>query len=409
MTNAAAAKSVPQQSPSTTSPSKSVHIVVQRYRSCKVLLQETDWISVGYSSSDHTIISNHSEDLNPSSEVTQTPSSDDVLQSEPEPACHCGLLVYVSFASNTDPVVVQQAALTVLNLSVLTTGLWGDGVSSSCSVLELAAQGESHQASLVLVPQANLISKVKSQGKSIQYHGQIRKEQGEQLYDYFVDCVRAAILEEQCRVRQTALPDHYLRWKELNNFSTSAAATAASSSTQTTQSAPLQVDPSTPPDQMFRDLSRYASWEEETGVPLTDVAGTPLTKSALKKLRKLQEAHAKRHAKWKLKLANDPNHDDDDDDDDDDNNKTAAAASTAVTVDAPVVSDVSAVVVVSDVSCEYRDEITPTEHAAPETNQHEWQSAVDPAFCHVVAGSFGKRQGLEMQSDMGPFCHVLQV
>jgi hypothetical protein len=38
-----------------------------------------------------------------------------------------------------------------------------------------------------------------------------------------------------------------------------------------------------------------------------------------------------------------------------------------------------------------------------------WQSALDPAFLHVVAGSFGKRQGLEMKSDMGPFCHVLQL
>jgi hypothetical protein len=48
MTTAAAAKSVPQQSPSAASPMKSVHMVVQHYRSCKVLLQETDWLSVGY-------------------------------------------------------------------------------------------------------------------------------------------------------------------------------------------------------------------------------------------------------------------------------------------------------------------------------------------------------------------------
>jgi D-Tyr-tRNAtyr deacylase len=401
MTTAAAAKSVPQQSPSAASPMKSVHIVVQRYRSCKVLLRETDWISVGYSS--------NQEDLKPSSEVTQTSSSD----VQPDPACHCGLLVYVSFASNTDPAVVQQAALTVLNLSVLTTGLWGDGVSSSCSVLELAARGGSHEASLVLVPQANLISKVKSQGKSIQYHGQIRKEQGEQLYDYFVDCVRAAILEEQCRVHQKPLPDHYMRWKDPNNFSTSTATSAASSSTQT-QSAPLQVDPSTPPDQMYRDLSKYASWEEETGLPLTDVAGEPLTKSALKKLRKLQEAHAKRHAKWNLKLAYQADHDNNDDD----NYKTAAVTATvaASIVDVPAESTVSAAIS-SAMSCEHTDETTsltttPAENAAaPDTDQqqYEWQSAVDPAFCHVVAGSFGKRQGLEMQSDMGPFCHVLQV
>jgi hypothetical protein len=56
--------SIPQQSPLLSSPMKSVHMVVQRYRSCKVLLQETDWVSVGYNNS------SNQEDLNPSSEGT---------------------------------------------------------------------------------------------------------------------------------------------------------------------------------------------------------------------------------------------------------------------------------------------------------------------------------------------------
>jgi hypothetical protein len=51
----------------------------------------------------------------------------------------------------------------------------------------------------------------------------------------------------------------------------------------------------------------------------------PLTRPTLKKLRKLQDFHAKRHAKWKLKLTTISNYDDDDD------NK--AAAVTVITVD----------------------------------------------------------------------------
>jgi hypothetical protein len=313
--------------------------------------------------------------------------------------------------------------VTILNLSVLTTGLWGDGVSS-CSVLELAArQGPSTHSththideapgcvSLVVVPQANLISKVKSQGKSIQYHGQIGKEQGEQLYDYFCDCITAAILEEQCRVRQTVLPASYLSWKDLNGFSTAtaaaAAAAAAASSAQTT------VDPGTPPDQIFRDAAKYASWDDETGLPLTDAAGESLTKSALKKLRKLQDAHAKRHAKWKL-LANNPHGDDND------VNTAAVAVAAAAAADVPAVSDITAAVKGLDMAADSRSQqaAAAAEHAAAaasddqdqqQQQHHEWQSAMDPTFCHVVAGSFGKRQGLEMQSDMGPFCHVLQV
>lgn len=37
-----------------------------------------------------------------------------------------------------------------------------------------------------------------------------------------------------------------------------------------------------------------------------------------------------------------------------------------------------------------------------------WSAALEDSFCRVVSGSFGKRQGLELSSEMGPFCHVLQ-
>jgi hypothetical protein len=56
----AAAKDVPQQSPSAANPTKAVHIVVQRSRSRESLLQETD---LGFRR-----LFQKKEDLNPSSE-----------------------------------------------------------------------------------------------------------------------------------------------------------------------------------------------------------------------------------------------------------------------------------------------------------------------------------------------------
>lgn len=105
--------------------SKSVHLVVQRYRRCELLLEESHWVEV---------------------------AGGDASSS------HCGLLVYVSFASSAAPSDVEQAAWTVMNLSLLTTGGWGDGETPR-SILDLADDEES-RTSVTVVPQANLISKV---------------------------------------------------------------------------------------------------------------------------------------------------------------------------------------------------------------------------------------------------------
>ena len=125
----------------------SVSVVVQRYRECKLLIDELEYVTVGGVDSS------------------------------------CGILAYVSFASSTTPQQVEQAAQTLLNLPVLTTGLWGDGASSTVSILALSADTTS-SCSLVIVPQANLISKVRQNGKSIQYHLQVNKEKGQELYEY---------------------------------------------------------------------------------------------------------------------------------------------------------------------------------------------------------------------------------
>lgn len=162
----------------------------------------------------------------------------------------------------------------------------------------------------------------KSQGKSIQYHGQIDKEKGAELYEFFCDGIRAEVYE--LLVSGTKDPD-YVAWKQ-----------------QRDQLMAQSLDPRLPPSQVFL-LSNYGSFDD-TGFPLTSVTGEELSKGVVKKLRKQYDSHAKRHQKW---LAT------------------------------------------------HTDAIM------------EWDQLL-PVGC-VLSGSFGKRQGLELQSDMGPFCHVMSI
>lgn len=288
----------------------SVSVVVQRFRECKLLLLETEYITVG--------------------------GGDD----------SCGLLAYVSFAAAATPAQAEQAAHTLLHLPVLTTGLWGDGAAPPRSLLDLTADA-TVSCALVLVPQANLISKVKQGGRSIQYHGQIDKERGEGLYNRFCNAARGGLLEAQCAGMGVETPAWYA--KRQAHF--------------TRQDDKPRVAPRTPPEQLFRDEAKYSEWDDR-GVPTKDAEGQDLAKSQLKKLAKAYQAHAKKHEKWKEQ------HD----------GAEANRANEADQAETP---------------------------AAPPPAR--WDEDLDPAFCRVVAGSFGMRQGLELRSDMGPFVHTFQI
>ena len=285
----------------------SVSIVVQRFRKCRLLIDELKYVTVG--------------------------GGGDVSG--------CGLLAYVSFASTATPSHVEQAARTLLNLPILTTGLWGDDGSSTMSVIALAAEPTS-SASLVVVPQANMISKVKKDGKSIQYHGQIDKEKGRELYEYFCECLGDTLLEAQCSARSHELPRWYTERRAYLQ--------------QINQNKP---PPTCEPDRLFRDETKYSEWDER-GFPIKDADGQDLTKSQLKKLNKIHQAHCKRYEKMK------EGHE---------NNETLNGSDEKSTIPPP----------------------------------SRWADSLDPSFCHFLAGSFGKRQGLELHSDMGPFVHSFQV
>lgn len=296
--------------------SPSVHVIAQRYRSCRLFVQESHWI--------------------------RTPSLAD------EDEQHCGLLLYVSFAVGSNPQSVRSAAEACLNLPVLTTGLWGDGVSEQMSIRSVVRQRAKIKTSLTIVPQANLISKIKSQGKSIQYHGQVTKEVGEKLYNIFVDAIRSGIYEEYC---DGMTPDWYYQWKQ-SAFLDDVASNPS-------------PDPSIPEAELFRSDPQYGDFDVY-GTPRTNASGEPLSKSAIKKLKKIQEAHSKRHAKWKEKQQNLP----------------------------PIKEN---------------DLTIPTKEVGTEAILSiEWSELLQES-CPVIVGSFGFRQGLEFYSDMGPFCHEIKI
>ena len=274
----------------------------------------------------------------------------------------CGMLVYVSFskAAETNRTAIFTAARTILNLPVLTRGVWGDG-SGTVSVLDLATElNKDAEASskggggvpIVLVPQANLVSKVKSNGKSIQYHGQVSKSLGKDLFDTFVRSVQLIAYEHQCISRGEEVSASLRR-----ALADVGGSTIDASSNKGGVGAQM-FDPSVSPHDMFRDAALYESWDK-AGIPTAKVGGEKLTKSAMKKMKKQHQTQKKRYEKY---LA-------------------AGGAKTAVQT------------VKSNESVDEEDVV----------------KKLDERFVNIVTGTFGNLQALSFESDMGPFCHLLNI
>jgi hypothetical protein len=154
------------------------------------------------------------------------------------------------------------------------------------------------------------------------------------LFDYLVDCIRAISLEHQLKSRGQTIPKWLACYFEKES---------------------TRINASIPPVNMFRQHAGsllYSSFDNQ-GIPLTNANGEPLSKSALKKLKKQYETHKKRHEKY-----------------------LQTAKATMATWEEETVS---------------------------------WDLLDHDSFIQIVAGSFGKRQGIQMESDMGPFCHVLNL
>lgn len=393
--------------------SEVVHLVIQRYRLCRILLDEKEWVTVGQQ---HQL----------PSLASQQQVGDETREQDVQG--HCGLLVYVSFAADATKDRVQAAAQTVLNLPILTSGVWGDGTAEQASLLEfLMKQDRPHDDpvtkmsfSLVLCPQANLISTVRGSSplkrRSVQYHGQISKSQGEILFHHFAACCIASLLEIQQKFRVDSsgecgqLPRLHQLWKQ-NHLENPITQQQQQQQLEQQRTVVKQFDPSIPSTDLFFNSMEYSAWDQNTGLPTHNAQGQPLTKSAVKKLKKLQDGHAKKHEKWltqqKLQVQDD------------------RLAKGMETTKQEVHSQLEA-----DEKHQHgngrgfgsnQNQNIPDDNEDDTTNNTsgkndsdpliylEWKDELDPNFCQVVVGSYGKRQGLELFSDMGPFCHVLRI
>lgn len=233
---------------------------------------------------------------------------------------------------------------------------------------------------------------MKSQGKSIQYHGQIDKSRGNELYDCFVDSIRAGVILAAHHRGDDAvssrLPPDFVAWQtrreqwlmSLSSSSspTTTTTTATTTSATTTTATRKNLDPAISATQVFRSDPAYGSFDESTGLPLTMANGAVLTKSATKKLRKIYDAHAQKHLKYVQQQQQ----------------RSSSSDLPLPTAVPPTAS--SSVMVVEE---------------EPPSSSPPWSTWMESCRtkCQVVAGSFGKRQGLAIESDMGPFCHVVTI
>ena len=125
---------------------KPIRMVVQRCRTAKLLLHpKTDKTEAIFAS-----IGAEEE------ECKHKDLSDEVRQR----STYVVLLVYIAFANGASSEMLSRAVKILLNLPILTDGQWGDGTKNA-SLLQMTADSRnSGSIGVMIVPQANLVSKV---------------------------------------------------------------------------------------------------------------------------------------------------------------------------------------------------------------------------------------------------------
>ena len=113
---------------------------------------------------------------------------------------------------------------------------------------------------------------------------------------------------------------------------------------------------------MFRDTTLYESWDDD-GIPIAKVGGEKLTKSAIKKMKKQQLAQKKRYEKY----------------------------------------------LVSGGTAKVSNEDTGKNNSKGRDGGEDIVKKLDDGFVKCVAGTFGNLQALSFESDMGPFCHLVNI
>ena len=237
-----------------------------------------------------------------------------------------GVIVYLSFTSDCTTEDVPKAASLISNLPVATKGNWGDG-SKPKSLRDFAKAGES--IGLMIIPRAGMVSKIK--GKSLQYQRQAPRSSSELFYQHFCQEMIRAVVSD-------------------------------SSASAPSESKRVAVSPAVSPSDLFRlyYADDYGSFDDE-GLPITTSKGEEMSKSQIKKLKKLVKAHNKKHEKW---LKN------------------------------PQQSE-----------ADFAEQQRLLGAAAESKEQAQSGDVEVPKWLTFVKGTFGNRQGLRVNAECGPFTH----
>lgn len=274
------------------------------------------------------------------------------------------LLVYVSFtkemelaARHEQQRLMEQAAKAVLHFPIMTHGQWGDGTKTlGAAALAIEERATPGAISLVVVPQASLCCKIKPDGRGASYRSLADKEVGAALYASFVQVLTS--------MGAVALQAAGAGGGGGGSEKSGGDGKAAQAAQYELEAAKKRAAALIPPDQLFRTgehAGAYSAYDAR-GVPTADAAGEPLAKNALKKLEKTFATHCKNHdkevAKGGVPAVPAPE---------------ASAAGPAAVADAAVAK------------------------------------LAEDAPLKVVAGSYGRRQGLSIEAACGPFSHMVDL
>lgn len=195
-----------------------------------------------------------------------------------------GLILYVSFSqsgsaavapsSTATETLLRQVARSLLAAPLSSSDKWHADHSDAESVVTLCSHGEAQ--SILVVPQASLVSKLQAGDKNLKYHQQCKKDDANILYHSFVKALQSVALELIAGPAPKHDPDNYKALKAKRE-----AASLIS------------------PDQFFKTgeyAGKYSRYDER-GVPTHDADGVELPKSALKKLEKFYTVQVKKYAK----------------------------------------------------------------------------------------------------------------
>jgi len=147
-----------------------------------------------------------------------------------------------------------------------------DGSFSSSSSSSFSSSS-SPIISLMVIPQAGLVSSIKDSGKALNYHHQMQKEEGKKYYEKLQCIMKKLIAEELGLVDKT------------NNIK---------------MKKDLIHDRDLPPSQMFRQgslwIGKFSSFDNN-GIPILDKNGNEISKGQKKKLIRLHAAAVKKYEK----------------------------------------------------------------------------------------------------------------